>query len=145
MRDIKKILCPVDYSVCSQEAFKYAVHIARTESAKLYLMHVIDVRSFGHESALDFNVPKPGDDAIKHIKEELSKKAADEVKGVDIETVVVVGVPVNDIVDTAKEKDVDLIVLGTHGRTGIPHLIIGSVAENVVRRAPCAVLTVRHA
>ncbi len=145
MIKVKKILCPVDYSVCSQEAFKHAAHIARMESAKLYLMHVIDVRSFGHESVLDFDVPKPGDDAIKRIREELTKKAGDEVKGIEIETVVVVGVPVKDILNVAKDKEVDLIVIGTHGRTGVPHLIIGSVAENVVRKAHCPVLTVRHA
>jgi len=142
---IKKVLCPVDYSACSENAFKYAVHIARTESARLYLMHVIDIRSFGHESPLDFDAPKPGDDVIRRIKEELVRKAADEVKGVDIESIVVVGVPVKDILSVAKEKKVDLIVMGTHGRTGVPHVVIGSVAENVVRKAPCPVLAVRHA
>ncbi|MFQ5956603.1 MAG: universal stress protein [Candidatus Brocadiales bacterium] len=145
MVNIKSVLCPVDYSVCSQEAFKYAAHIARTESAKLYLVHVIDVRSFGHESPLDFDVPKPGEETIKSIREELVKKAADEVQGVNIESVVVVGVPVKDILNVAKDKDVDIIVMGTHGRTGLPHMVIGSVAENVVRKAPCPVLTVRHA
>ncbi len=145
MVNIKKVLCPIDYSVCSQEAFKYAAHIARTESARLYLMHVIDVRTFGRESPLDFDVPKPGEDTIRSIREELAKKAADEIEGVDIESIVVVGVPVKDILGAAKEKGVDLIVMGTHGRTGLPHMIIGSVAENVVRKAPCPVLTVRHA
>ncbi len=144
MIDIKKMLCPVDYSVCSQEAFKYAAHIARTESAKLYLVHVIDIRSFGHESPLDSDVPKPSEDAIRRIKEDLVTKAADEVEGVEIESVVVVGVPVELILSVAKEKEVDMIVMGTHGRTGVPHIIIGSVAENVVRKAPCPVLTVRH-
>ncbi len=144
MIDIKKVLCPVDYSVCSQEAFKYAAHIARTESAKLYLVHVIDVRSFGHESPLDSDVPKPSEDAIRRIKEDLTKKAADEVEGVEIEPVVVVGVPVKVILSVAEERKVDMIVMGTHGRTGIPHVIIGSVAENVVRKAPCPVLTIRH-
>lgn len=144
MVSIKKVLCPVDYSVCSEEAFKYAAHIARTEAAKLYLMHVIDVRSFGHESPLDFDVPEPGEDAVRRIKEELVKKAAGEVEGVDMESIVVVGVPVKDILSAAKEKGVDLIVMGTHGRTGLPHMIIGSVAENVVRKAPCPVLVVRR-
>ncbi|MFQ5863317.1 MAG: universal stress protein [Candidatus Brocadiales bacterium] len=145
MVNIKKVLCPVDYSVCSQDAFKYAAHIARIESAKMYLVHVVDIRSFGHESTLDLDVPKPGEDAIKRIKEELVKKAADEVEGVDIEPIVIVGVPVKDILSVAKEKEVDLIVMGTHGRTGLSHVIVGSVAENVVRKAPCPVLTVRHA
>src|SRR3989338_8526275 len=88
---------------------------------------------------------KPGDDVIRRIKEELVRKAADEVKGVDIESIVVVGVPVKDILSVAKEKKVDLIVMGTHGRTSVPHVVIGSVAENVVRKAPCPVLAVRHA
>ncbi|MFQ5956604.1 MAG: universal stress protein [Candidatus Brocadiales bacterium] len=146
MVSIKKILCPVDYSVSSSEAMKYAAHIAGGEEAKLYLMHVIDIRSFGHESPLDFKVPKPAPDTIERIRKELQEDLVHERDGkkVDVEAIVVVGKPVEEILKTAEEKEVDMIVMGTHGRTGIPHVIIGSVAENVVWKAPCPVLTVRH-
>ena len=65
-------------------------------------------------------------------------------KRVAVEAIVVVGKPIEEILKVAKEKKIDLIVMGTHGRTGIPHVVIGSVAENVVRKASCPVLTVRH-
>ncbi|MFQ5863318.1 MAG: universal stress protein [Candidatus Brocadiales bacterium] len=146
MVSIKKILCPVDYSVCSSEAMKYAAHIAGGEGAQMYLMHVIDIRSFGHESPLDFEVPKPTQEVIERIRKELAEDLVHERDGkkVEVEAIVVVGKPVEEILKVAKEKEVDMIVMGTHGRTGIPHVIIGSVAENVVRKAPCPVLTVRH-
>lgn len=146
MVTIKKILCPVDYSVCSSEAMKYAAHIAGGEEAKLYLMHVVDIRTFGHESPLDFEVPKPTPETVERIRKELQENLVHERDGkkVEVEAIVVVGKPVEEILRAAKEKGVDMIVMGTHGRTGLPHVIIGSVAENVVRNAPCPVLTVRH-
>lgn len=146
MVSIKKMLCPVDYSVCSSEAMKYAAHIACGEEAKLYLMHVIDIRGFGHESPLDFEMPKPSPETIERIRKELQEDLVHERDGkkVQVEAIVVVGKPVEEILKAAKEKAVDMIVMGTHGRTGLPHVIIGSVAENVVRKAPCPVLTVRH-
>ncbi len=144
--EIKKILCPVDYSVCSSEAVKYAAHIAGEEGAKVYLMHVIDIRGFGHESPLDLEMPKPTAEVVERMKKELSENLLQERGGkkVEVETIVVVGKPVVEILNTAKEQGIDMIVMGTHGRTGIPHVVVGSVAENVVRKAPCPVLTVRH-
>ena len=146
MVNIKKILCPVDYSVSSSEAMKYAAHIAGEEGAKVYLLHVIDVRSYGHESPLDIEMPKPSSENLERIKKELVEDLFQEKggKGVDVEGMVVMGKPVEEILKVAKEQEMDLIVMGTHGRTGIPHVIVGSVAENVVRKAPCPVLTVRH-
>ncbi|OHB39259.1 MAG: hypothetical protein A3C38_06425 [Planctomycetes bacterium RIFCSPHIGHO2_02_FULL_50_42] len=146
MVNIKKILCPVDYSVCSSEAMKYAAHIAAEDDAKVYLMHVIDIRSFGHESPLDTEIPKPSPETLERIRKELAEDLVHEKDGkrVAVEAIVVVGKPIEEILKVAKEKKIDLIVMGTHGRTGIPHVVIGSVAENVVRKASCPVLTVRH-
>ena len=146
MVNIKKILCPVDYSVSSSEAMKYAAHIAGEEGAKVYLLHVIDVRSYGHESPLDIEMPKPSPENLERVKKELVEDLFQEKggKGVDVEGMVVMGKPVEEILKVAKEQEMDLIVMGTHGRTGIPHVIVGSVAENIVRKAPCPVLTVRQ-
>lgn len=146
MVTIKRVLCPVDYSECSSEAMKYAAHIAGREKAKLYLMYVVDIRSFGHESPLGFEVPKPNEETIERIRKELQEDLVHERDGkkVEVEAIVVVGKPVEEILKAAKEKEVDMIVMGTHGRTGLPHVIIGSVAENVVIRAPCPVLTVQR-
>ncbi|MEE9487642.1 MAG: universal stress protein [Candidatus Brocadiales bacterium] len=146
MVNIKRILCPVDYSVSSSEAMKYAAHIAGEEGAKVYLIHVIDVRSYGHESPLDLEMPKPSQENVDRMKKELVEDLFQEKggKGVEVEAMVVMGKPVEEILKAAKEQKIDMIVMGTHGRTGIPHVIVGSVAENVIRKAPCPVLTVRQ-
>jgi nucleotide-binding universal stress UspA family protein len=145
MNGFKKILCPVDYSVCSNEALKYAVSIAVRDKAKLYLIHVIDVRMYGHEAPLSFEMPKPSEETLKKVKKELADNVLKQAKGeIEVETMVTTGIPAVEILNLAKEKGADLIVMGTHGRTGIAHVVIGSVAENVVRKAPCPVLTVRH-
>ncbi|MDO8137295.1 MAG: universal stress protein [Candidatus Brocadiales bacterium] len=144
MIGIKKILCPIDYSECSLEALKYATHFALRDSGKLYLMHVIDIRSL--EQYAPFQVAiKPESEMITQIREDLWAKVPEEVrKKVEMEAIVTVGIPLVEILLAAKEKGVDMIVMGTHGRTGLAHVIMGSVAENVVRRAPCPVLTVRR-
>jgi nucleotide-binding universal stress UspA family protein len=145
MNGFKKILCPVDYSVCSNEALKKAVYLAQRDNAKLYLIHVVDIRMYGHEAPLSFEMPKPSEATLKKVKEDLANSVLKEAKGkLDVETMVTMGIPAVEIINTAREKGVDLIVMGTHGRTGISHVVIGSVAENVVRKAPCPVLTVKH-
>ncbi len=145
INSFKKILCPVDYSVCAQEALRYATFLAQRDDAKLYLIHVVDIRMYGHEAPLSFEMPRPSEETLKKVKESLADAVLKEAKGkLDVETIVVMGIPAIEIINTAKEKGVDLIVMGTHGRTGIAHVVIGSVAENVVRKAPCPVLTVRH-
>lgn len=145
MNGFKKILCPVDYSVCSNEALKQAVSLAQREKAKLYLMHVVDIRMYGHEAPLSFEMPRPTEETLKKVEEDLAKNILKEAREkIEVETIVTMGIPAVEIVNTAKEKGVDLIVMGTHGRTGIAHVVIGSVAENVVRKAPCPVLTVKH-
>jgi nucleotide-binding universal stress UspA family protein len=146
MVSIKKILCPVDFSACSDEALKYAAYLALKESAKLYLIHVIDVRMYGHETPISFKMPEPDAETIERMKKELKASISSQkiYEKINLETIVTVGIPATEIIKAAKEKQVDMIVMGTHGRTGLAHVIVGSVAENVVRRASCPVLTVRH-
>ncbi len=145
MEGFKKILCPVDYSVCSKEALKYAAFLAQRDKAKLYLIHVIDIRMYGHEAPLSFEMPRPSEETLKKVREDLANTILKETRAkLEIETMVTMGIPAVEIINAAKEKGIDLIVMGTHGRTGIAHVVIGSVAENVVRKAPCPVLTVRH-
>ena len=143
MVTLKKILCPVDHSECSYLALKYAISLALKDEAKLYLMHVIDSRLY------DTEIYKFGPHKLNEIDE--SKIRTDLMKGLpegttdvlEVETIVVKGVPFNEIINAATEISVDLIVIGTHGRTGLSHVMLGSVAEKVVRKAPCPVLTVR--
>lgn len=143
MIKMKTILCPIDYSKGSLTALDYAMHIALRETAKLYLIHVIDIRYL--EGYAPLEVADPDSETINRVKKELNEHVPEDVrKKIDVESIVTVGIPVLEIINTTKEKEVDVIVMGTHGRTGIAHVIMGSVAENVVRRAPCAVLTVRR-
>ena len=143
MIKIKTILCPIDYSEGSLAALNYALHFALKEPARLCIMHVIDVRYL--EGYTPLEVADPDSETISRMKGELVKSVPEDLREkVDLEAVVAVGIPVIEIIDAAKEKAADVVVMGTHGRTGIAHVIMGSVAENVVRRSPCPVLTVRH-
>lgn len=143
MINIKNILCPVDHSDCSKEALKYAVSFAIRDKSKLYLLHVIDIRAFG-ESITTMTPQMPDDETLKQLKTKLLDCIPEEMRDdMDVEALVIQGIPFVEIISTAKKNDIDMIVLGSHGRTGIAHMMMGSVSEKVVRKAPCPVLTVR--
>ena len=144
MINIKNILCPVDHSDCSKEALKYAVSFAMKDNSKLYLLHVIDIRAFD-ESINAMTTQIPDDETLKQLKTKLLDCIPEEIRDdMDVEALVVQGIPFVEIISTAKKNDIDMIVLGSHGRTGITHMMMGSVSEKVVRKAPCPVLTVRR-
>jgi universal stress protein A len=145
MIKLKNILCPIDHSDCSKEALKYAVSFAMKDEAKLYLLHVIDIRSFD-ESMEVMDVQMPDDEeTIKKLKTKLLECVPEEIRSdMQIEALVVRGVPFAEIISIAKKNKADMIVMGTHGRTGLAHIMIGSVSEKVVRKAHCPVLTVRQ-
>lgn len=141
---LKKILCPYDFSECSSHALKYAIEFASIYKATLYLLHVFDVRIYSYGETV-FDISVPAKDAISTIKTELANSIPEEIKNeLEVETIVVPGVPFYEIIKFAKENGINLIVMGTHGRTGIAHILLGSVVEKVVRKAPCPVLTIRH-
>jgi universal stress protein A len=141
----KKILCPIDYSECSAKALRYASGMALKDSARLYLMHVVDKRVFDYGGPAYEAMPAPDPDAVARLEGKLKESVPKEVVGdIQIETLVTTGIPVEEILKAARDKEVDVIVMGTHGRTGLAHTVMGSVAENVVRYAPCPVLTVRQ-
>lgn len=140
---LKKILCPVDHSECSYLALKHAISLALKDEAKLYLMHVIDTRLYDTE-IYKFSPYKLNEIDTNKIREDLMKSLPEGTTDVlEVETIVVKGVPFHEIINAASELNVDLVVIGTHGRTGLSHVVMGSVAEKVIRKAPCAVLTVR--
>lgn len=143
----KHILCPVDFSDYSDYAMSYAAMLAGKFEAKLTLLHVVAPAM----------VPLPGDamtpmmrqvdiaDIADTCKERLAKAAGDFAKsGFAINCRVTNGVPFMEILRVAEELGVDLIVMGTHGRSGLAQIMIGSVAERVVRKACCPVLTVKR-
>ena len=143
--EIKSILFPTDFSEGSAEALKYAVEFANRYGAKLYVLHVI----YDVAKASGWYVPHVSMDAIyKDIQEgarkELDNFAVNELGGLkNIERIVQTGVPYQEIMNCAVKNKVDIIIIGTHGRTGIDRILFGSTAAQVVRNAPCPVLTVR--
>ncbi|NLL83012.1 MAG: universal stress protein [Lentisphaerae bacterium] len=143
----KHILCPVDFSDCSDYAMRYAALLATKFEAKLTLLHVV----------APVMVPLPGDALVAPVRqidladiadacrERLTKAAGSFIEnGLNVESQVTNGVPFVEIIRYAEEGNADMIVMGTHGRSGLVHMMIGSVAERVVRKAPCAVLTVKQ-
>jgi nucleotide-binding universal stress UspA family protein len=144
--EIKKILIPTDFSEYSQFALKYAMALAVSFKARLYVIHVCEhaITGAGTE-AYHFSVPEFLADVEKAERESL-EKIVSEIRsaGIDAQSVFTTGRAYIDIVDKAKELDVDLITLATHGRKGLSHFVFGSTAEKIVRLAPCPVLTVKH-
>lgn len=146
---IKTILLPTDGSECSQKAMAYALAFANQFRARVVGLYVIDQRwedqtrqNFGEvQQAILQKAIERSENEARGIVEAVAD--AGTKVGVAVDPRIVTGTPVEQIVRLAKELSVDLIIMGTHGRTGISHVFLGSVAEKVVRRAPCPVLTVR--
>lgn len=142
---IDRILFATDFSEGSDHALPYAVDMARQYGAKLYFVHVI----FDVAKTAGWYVPHVSIDEIyrdmeQSARSELEKIFIDEMRGFsNIEYKVLKGIPYEEVCKLAAEQKVDLIVLGTHGRRGIDRMLFGSTAEQVVRNAPCPVLSVR--
>jgi nucleotide-binding universal stress UspA family protein len=146
MIDIKKILCPTDFSDFSTHALTYAVSFAQQYKAKLLLLHVVDV--FLHDPVYFAPYVPDGsafEDFEKKARARLEEICKENVPaGIEVEPVVRVGRAFVEIVRAARELEVDLIVIATHGRTGLSHAMFGSTAEKVVRKASCPVLSIKH-
>jgi nucleotide-binding universal stress UspA family protein len=139
-----KIVCPVDFSPCSREALRVAAELARDASAPLVLAHVWEPPRWATgEIQL---APGIVQDLVDAEEAELArwKVTARQLGAREVAVRFLTGVPWDEIVTLAQsDPGIDLVVMGTHGRTGIKHVLLGSVAEKVVRHAPCAVLVVR--
>jgi universal stress protein A len=145
---ITRILVPVDFSSHSDRAFRYALRLASRFGASVELIHVVDnpiaSGTWTAEGVYVPNLLEILDSLLREAERQLAAlKFAAAGEGVSIDTFVLTGQPAHTIVEHAQTGGFDLVVMGTHGRTGFSHLFVGSVAERVVRRAPCPVLTVR--
>ena len=143
---ITRILVPTDFSETSDAALEWAKTIAGTLGASLHLLHVFEDPFVTGAFAAEAYAPLPPatraaliDDARARLTHRLTKEEQARFRST---TEIVSGVSAPSIVEYAQERNIDLIVMGTHGRTGVAHLLIGSVAERVVRLAHCPVLTV---
>jgi nucleotide-binding universal stress UspA family protein len=133
MLPTKHILVPMDWSELSHRAFHLAVSLAREHDSQLTLLYVVPL------PALMYGPPPAS--YLDHLYEELCRMRPSDPK-VRVRHLVTEGAPVAAILNVARESGCDLIVMGTRGRRGLNRLLMGSVAEQVVRRAPCQVLTV---
>jgi nucleotide-binding universal stress UspA family protein len=140
----KKILCPVDFSTGSREAMEVAARMAVESSATLVLEHVWDMSGWAISELM--LAPVALQDLLDSCEAELVRWQRDaRAMGVrTVETRSESGAPWERITAVCnRDPDIDLVVMGTHGRTGLQHVVLGSVAERVVRHAPCPVLVVR--
>lgn len=145
MKEIKKILFPTDFSEGSDEVFSYVLSMAKKFKASIDILHVI------HEFAdiTGFYVPHISYDVLEKEMEEAAFKNMKSFCDTHIDSTIKYnihtrrGTPFVEIIKAAREMETDLIIMGTHGRTGIDHVLFGSTAEKVVRKSPVSVLTVR--
>jgi nucleotide-binding universal stress UspA family protein len=139
MRATKKILVPIDFSEPSDAALLYARKLAQAFGAELHVLHVMENQylraTFNSTAAVETGM-------TNRVAECLSPEDRTTLRAVS--AVRMSDEPHDEIIRYAEDEDIDLIVMGTHGRGGVAHLLMGSVAEKVVRGAGCPVLTVRH-
>ncbi len=143
----KRIIVPIDLSDCSRIALEYAAATARAHKSKLTILHVFE-ESFVKPYVNAANSEEEANEIIKEI-ERVNESKYDEflktvdLRGVEYEKLLKKGIPESDIVETAMEQQANLIVMGTHGRSGIKHILIGSTAEEVVRNVHCDIIIVK--
>lgn len=143
--EIRHILAPVDFSAYSKKAVEVALMLAKAFGAKLSLLHVVEPPPYPIEGYAPSGAAA---DLLTDLEEQASQELAQwlpeaQTAGVPVARYVVIGSPYRKIIDTAEAEQVDLIVMATAGRTGFSRLVMGSVAERVVRTSPCPVLTIR--
>ncbi len=140
---LKKILVPVDFSDCSQKALQYALPFARQFNANLELLHVVETY-LPTAGLVAVNLDLTRDQMLAMARKDFEALRQTLPEDVVSEGVVCEGAPRIEIIEAAKQSSADLIILSTHGRTGLARVCLGSTAEYVVRHAPCPVLVVRE-
>jgi universal stress protein A len=150
MFDPKKILVPTDFSESSEKALKEAIDVAAKYHSKIYVLHVIDKAV--QQCAADYCIPaevmeqfekESVNSSQKKMKEEVANLAGS--KAVEIDFDIKKGVPFDEILKEQDERGIDLIIMATHGRTGLSKFMLGSVADKVLKKATAPVLLVRKA
>ncbi len=136
----KKILFPTDFSTCSDAGLAHATALARDTGATLLIAHVAEPPAAYGGGEMYYGVPEPDTRALAKMLEAVVPTDSK----VPYEHRLLTGDPAHEIVELAKDQRVDMIVIGTHGRTGLRRLLMGSVAEAIVRRATCPVFTFKE-
>jgi len=149
MVKVENILVPTDFSEFSRYALNYAIPFAQTFAARIILIHITPENELVSLRQISPYLEPGRLEELLRQREVEDRKQLDEFippelkKGIKVETIHKVGIPFVEIIRTAKEKGVDLIVMATHGRSGLSHVLFGSVAEKVVRQSTCPVLSIR--
>ena len=141
----RHILAPTDFSEYSKKATVSAFELAKTFSARLTVLHVVELPPYPIEGYVPASVSSSFiEDLERQATQDLAQLLPDAATaGVEVVRLVAVGTPYRKIIEVAESEQVDLIVMATAGRTGFSHLVMGSIAERVVRTAACPVLTIR--
>jgi nucleotide-binding universal stress UspA family protein len=145
--NLHRILVPTDFGKSAENALTYAVAFAEKFGAEVHLLHVVQDLALFIPEAVMIAPPlaPPVEQFVSAARTALERVVGETARpGIALHPAVAEGTPAEEIVEFARRLDIDLIVMGTHGHTGLAHVLMGSVAEKVVRRAPCPVLTVRH-
>jgi nucleotide-binding universal stress UspA family protein len=142
MVPLKAVLVPIDFSGNNESALALAESLARDHGARLVLLHVVLAPPFVAPAEMEKALQSP--DAYRQELIDRIRAYRPKDPSLTIEYHIVLGDPIAEIVETARATHCDLIVMNTHGRTGVRRLLMGSVAEGVLRKAPCPVITLRE-
>ena len=144
MIPFQKILAPTDFSDPSHRALEAAIELSRHFSSELILVHVVgSVPVIPTPASTTFNVPMYQQEILNDAKTSLDRLMEEKIpKPIRVRPLIIQGEAAHEIVGTAEKEKADIIVISTHGRTGLDRLMFGSVAEKVVRLSPCPVLTI---
>ncbi|GJQ31938.1 MAG: hypothetical protein HBSAPP04_07770 [Ignavibacteriaceae bacterium] len=146
MIQFKKILVPVDFSDYSIQALKFASEYAGMFGAEIVLVYIVEPVIYPPDLSIgQIALPTLTYQVDERAKEELVRVAKENIReGISVTPVVKLGKPYLEIIEVARAEDVDLIIISTHGHTGVEQILFGSTADKVVRKAPCPVLTLRE-
>ena len=146
MIQIERILVPCDFSEPARKALIYAVEFAKAYEAEIILCHVMEPPVYPVSISVGaVSVPPIGDEMRQHTREQLELLRTTEIGNkIPSRIAVAEGKPFLEIIQLARKEGVDMIVIATHGHTGLKHVLVGSTTEKVVRKAPCPVLCVRE-
>lgn len=147
----KNILVPTDFSESSNKAIEYALSLAREHQSTLYLLHVYEPVIYYSDAPiglpdvveLEQNIRSSAESSLNHVVDACIRSREAEYGTIPLEVILRQGKPYLEILRTVKDRAIDLIIMSTHGRSGLEHILMGSVTEKVVRKAPCPVLTIR--
>ena len=146
---VRRILLPTDFSESSEHAYRCAIALATENDAELCVLHVVEKfmdHSLLYSDIFPFQVPAQDTYRVieEKIKERISASLAEHAgEGLRARALVTTGSPHVEIIRAAEREEIDLVVIATHGRSGLTHAILGRTAEKVVRRAPCPILVIR--